>query len=71
MGGTSGSPVFLHTTPNRVHGNAPVGLIKDNGGFIVPYFLIGMMQGMHSGQYAYDFVSDDDEEVIMPQDADF
>jgi hypothetical protein len=71
MGGTSGSPVFLHLTPNRVQGNAPKGLSKDEAGYIAPYLLIGMMQGMHSGQYAYDFVSDDDDEFVVPKDADF
>ncbi len=70
LGGTSGSPFFLHTRPQRQRGNWGL-RISEQGHVQVPYLLAGMMQGSHSGQYANDFVSDDDAEKIIPKDADF
>jgi hypothetical protein len=70
LGGTSGSPIFLHPFPNRVAGNWALP-IDQKGNVGAPYLLFGMMQGSHSGQYANDFVSDNDAERVIPKDADF
>ena len=59
LGGTSGSPVFLHTEPNA----------RTIGDPLLPCFLVGMMQGIHSGQYAADFIEGADK--VVPKDADF
>lgn len=69
LGGISGSPVFLHIAPMRQF--KPVTLKMPDGREASPYFLIGIMQGLHSGQYATDFVSEHDEEKIVPTETDF
>jgi hypothetical protein len=71
LGGTSGSPFFLHTRPERQRGNWGLP-ISEKGEVQVPYLLVGMVQGTHSGQYGNDFVvSDDDAQKIISTDADF
>ena len=70
LGGVSGSPFFLHLYPDRISGRRPLGS-DGKGGIIAPYFLVGMMQGLHSGQYAGEFIGKDDDETIVPKDADF
>jgi hypothetical protein len=70
LGGVSGSPIFLHPFPQRKTGNWGL-RIDEKGSVSAPYLLVGMMQGMHSGQYANDFVADDDAEKIVPTDTDF
>jgi hypothetical protein len=72
LGGTSGSPVFLNVHPERIPGrtsNAPI--TKDDGSYSVPYLLIGIFQGIHSGQYKDDFVIDEAADRVLPQDVDF
>jgi Trypsin-like peptidase domain len=71
LGGTSGSPVFLHVNPGRRLREPELRQLPDGGGTIAPYYLIGMMQGFHSGQYASDFVANDDEQKVVPVDTDF
>ena len=77
LGGTSGSPVFLHTAAiGRFIGDgseawADVWQNADTGEYELPYFLIGMMQGTHGGQYASDFATDPEDERVVPTDADF
>jgi hypothetical protein len=70
LGGVSGAPVFLHIASQR-HMGRPDPYPEISGRIVTPYFLIGMMQGFHSGQYAGDFVSEDGEEKIVPVDTDF
>lgn len=77
LGGASGSPVFLHTAETgRLISDgsedwADVWLNPDTGEYELPYFLIGMMQGTHGGQYASDFATDPEDERVVPADADF
>jgi hypothetical protein len=71
LGGVSGSPVFLHTDPGQRRPKPRLDPAADGKGKHAPYFLIGMMQGFHSGQYAEDFISDDDTQKIVPVDTDF
>jgi hypothetical protein len=80
LGGISGSPVFLNYShpANRgrphffqateVNATDPT---KTRPKTIVPYGLLGMMLGSHSGQYAEDFVSENDTDILPPKDADF
>jgi len=74
LGGTSGSPFFLHLYPNAGR-NATVSAKqrRPDGGLTLPYYLIGMIQGSHSGQYANEFIGqpDDDGELQSPKDVDF
>jgi hypothetical protein len=71
LGGISGSPFFLNTRPGRQQRNWGLAINKKDQ-VEAPYLLVGMMQGIHSGQYARDFiVSDQDHEKIVPKDADF
>lgn len=72
LGGISGSPLFLHVQPERIPGGRPPPTYNERRkGKEVPYFLLGMMQGIHSGQYSEDFISEDDDERVVPKDADF
>jgi hypothetical protein len=72
MGGISGSPVFLEPQARGLRMLGNWGLpIDQQGNVVSPYLVFAMMQGMHSGQYANDFVADDDIEKIVPKDADF
>jgi len=71
LGGVSGSPVFIHMNPGRRLPKPELSVATDGKSKRAPYFLIGMMQGFHSGQYAGDFISDDDEQKIVPVDTDF
>ncbi len=77
LGGASGSPVFLHTAEiGRLIGGgsedwSDVWLNPSTGEYELPYFLIGMMQGTHGGQYANDFASDPEDERVVPTDTDF
>lgn len=73
LGGTSGSPVFLHTQPEQRGVKKPFPT-DSGGGLITPYYLIGIMQGYHTGNYTSDFLDGDEidaKEKIMPKDADF
>ncbi|MDE2104694.1 MAG: hypothetical protein KGL39_46085 [Patescibacteria group bacterium] len=69
LGGSSGAPVFLHLRPL-----APRGLIKHQSvgptNRIVPYALIGIVLGAHSGSYRHDILTDN-EGTITAKDADF
>jgi hypothetical protein len=73
LGGTSGSPVFLDMMPkgNRIAwGNPPKN--PDTGHMILPYKLLGMLIGSHSGRYREDFARHaDDAENVIPEDAEF
>jgi len=69
LGGTSGAPIFLHllpTLPRNTRHSKPTQI-----GRLVPYALIGMVLGSHSGKYASDFVESDNEENLISKDADF
>lgn len=69
LGGISGSPLFLHTAPERLHGG-PIPLGKNEGRIVLPYLLVGMIISNHAGQYREDFVSDDPNQILL-SDADF
>lgn len=72
LGGTSGAPVLFHSKPYRIFGRETFSVDQKTGSRITPYYLIGMVIGAHSGQYARDFTKDVDEaEIIVPKDADF
>jgi hypothetical protein len=71
LGGASGSPTFLHADPFKRVPHSLVVKSQDGKSSHSPYFLIGMVQGYHSGQYADDFIADDDEQKIVPSDVDF
>jgi Trypsin-like peptidase domain len=72
LGGTSGSPVFLHIEPAKRFAGSALLPHPSGVGTVAPYCLIGMMQGYHSGQYASDFLSDEDgAEKVVPVDTDF
>ncbi len=71
LGGVSGAPVFLHLQPYRMRQQPSSDGKAPEGGNLVPYALIGMVLGSHSGRYATDFVSDEDAENIVAKDADF
>ena len=78
LGGTSGSPVFLNTQDRRMPGSATeTGVdqsIKEEERrthFIMPYFLLGMIIFTHGGNYAPDFVSEDDTDVHPLKDVEF
>jgi hypothetical protein len=72
LGGTSGAPVFMPLTPSSFY-NRPEKPAVDpaTGRKSVPYKLIGMILGSHSGRYASDFVVPDDPETVVSKDADF
>ncbi len=70
LGGTSGAPVFLHFKPELPR-DAPRFFADGPGGRIVPFALIGMVLGAHSGKYASDFVTTDAEENLISTDAEF
>ena len=71
LGGASGSPTFLHADPFSRTPHSQIIKSPDGKSSHSPYFLIGMVQGYHSGQYATDFIADDDEQKIVPSDVDF
>jgi hypothetical protein len=80
LGGISGSPVFINYEAHSGRGRSHVlqaaevnadDPTKRREKIIVPYGLLGMMLGSHSGQYAEDFVSESDTDILPPQDADF
>ena len=71
LGGTSGSPIFLNADQfHRVARPRVAPIDPKTGGVILPYLLIGMMQGAHGGHFADEFVIEDDGPKI-PKDADF
>ena len=69
LGGTSGAPVFLHLLPSLPRNTRK--FQSTQVGRLVPYALIGMVLGSHSGKYENDFVEADDEENLISKDADF
>ncbi len=80
LGGTSGSPVFFHTAPERLPAGSRRGVLnRDTGEVPVPYILIGMIISNHAGSYVTDFAangaddpgSDDRDRVLPPGDSDF
>ena len=72
LGGTSGSPVFLHVEPiGRAIGDHEHEIHPETGDVVLPYLLVGMMLGVHSGKYAADFIEDTDAEKVVSKDADF
>jgi hypothetical protein len=79
LGGASGSPIFFNMSPVRKRpGSAAPSINRppDPSGHarssrIMPYFLVGMFLGAHSGQYADDFLSEEDSDIKPPKDADF
>ncbi len=72
LGGVSGSPVFLHTSPKRLGYNAHRAYPNpQTGRTILPYLLVGMIVSSHSGQYSSDFVADDPDRIQPPKDVDF
>ncbi len=71
LGGTSGAPVFLHLQPQHTIRNVPRYWETSDGGRVVPYALIGIVLGLHSGMYASDFIQTDADEAIIGKDADF
>jgi hypothetical protein len=72
LGGTSGAPVFFHTDPyrrfRRVEARRDPNNPKKRS---VPYFLIGMVLGSHSGTYLTDFVVNESADQIIAHDAEF
>jgi hypothetical protein len=64
LGGTSGSPVFLNLQPMR-YTRGPIGRIDEKMS-VLPYLLIGMIQGSHGGDYSAEFVEDRDGNKISP-----
>lgn len=72
LGGISGAPVFIHLRPERPR-SMPTSEKRRDGlpGYSVPYALIGIVLGIHSGQYVADFVHTDDNETVIGRDADF
>ena len=82
LGGVSGAPVFVNLQQVRST-RAPVataGMRKpppdrfprsDDARVSFPYVLLGMLLGAHSGQYADDFVSEADTDIVVPKDVDF
>jgi hypothetical protein len=68
LGGMSGAPVFFHIDPARRYRRESIPTDPETGLRVVPYFLIGMIIGTWHGQYASDFVTQDD---IIVTDADF
>jgi hypothetical protein len=69
LGGISGAPVFLHLSPSSAR--SAMKSQTTQIGRNVPYALIGLVLGSHSGRYASDFVEADDNENIVTKDADF
>ena len=67
LGGMSGSPVMFHTDPTRGGRREPFRTDPTTGLLVSPYFLIGMLQGVWSGQYPGDFIAKDD----LKTDAEF
>jgi hypothetical protein len=78
LGGTSGSPVFLnlqgHRIRRRSHGYR-TGMVRatpdsreqtNTTHLILPYLLLGMIIFIHGGNYAQDFVSEDDSNGVHP-----
>ena len=70
LGGTSGSPVFLNVYPRRIINRGSIPTDPVSGVYEMPYLLIGMFIGTHSGQYHGDFVVDDDAPEVS-KDVDF
>jgi hypothetical protein len=68
LGGISGSPIYFPLSRLRP-GMRPAVIEMESTQTIVPYYLMGMMQGVHSGQYADDFSPAEDR--VVPKDADF
>lgn len=78
LGGTSGAPVFVHLAEGGRYLGAndsewsDVWKNPETGEIEPPYYLIGMMQGTHSGRYESDFLPDKDGNMaVLPKDADF
>jgi hypothetical protein len=83
LGGVSGAPVFVNlqawrsTQPLKpiqgVKAGTPTGVPITNKDRrqTLPYVMLGMVLGAHSGQYADDFVSETDTDIAVPKDADF
>jgi hypothetical protein len=79
LGGTSGAPIFLNMLPSHVkHPKNPpktsTSVDVFNGTkytMHMPYLLVGMVLGGHSGQYLADFLPDADTDILPPKDVDF
>lgn len=79
LGGTSGSPIFLNINRGKETERAAslrfteiIGPRKTAKTMtILPYFLLGMILGSHSGQYVNDFISEKDTDIDFIRDADF
>ena len=71
LGGISGAPVFVHLQPQQRRSEPKFRNAPGEDMMIVPYALIGIILGAHSGRYAEDFVVPEGEENIIPRDADF
>ena len=70
IGGTSGAPVFLHFHPSSAR-NIQKFTPTQTGDRLVPYALIGIVLGSHSGRYESDFIEPYDESSLISKDADF
>jgi len=76
LGGISGSPVFVNLQPTRINQTPRAAKIPDpvdatRQQEVLPYALLGIVLGAHSGQYSDDFVSEGDTDIKVPKDADF
>ena len=80
LGGASGSPIFVNTepfSPLRKPKKPPLSIQYPSGranmsdaAYVMPYLLVGMILGGHSGQYSSDFLSEADTDIV-PKDVDF
>jgi hypothetical protein len=72
IGGISGSPAFLNIDPDYERGP---GEIAENESFALPYILVGVVQGFHSGQYPEDVIpqnaANNEEDNVVAADVDF
>lgn len=82
LGGSSGSPIFFNMEEIRpirrvtrrvapLINQAPDPTGYPRSSHVMPYFLVGMFLGSHSGQYSEDFLSEEDSDIKPPKDADF
>ena len=80
LGGTSGSPIFLKIGTNRETSfkEPPISSVATGNlkkpiqrSVILPYLLVGMILGSHSGQYASEFISEDDTDIKPSKDVEF
>ena len=72
LGGIIGAPVLFHTNPYRAYRRASHQFHPVTGHRITPYYLVGMIVGLYSGQYPVDWATGADEtERSVPTDAEF